>query len=145
MDKWTGAGVSRVADGKVSGTSDRKVSIVELAGRAKAARVGSPDIPPLGIQHPDETLTMGLLEAGHTSYIRSFIGVSPLTPPLAGSLLTGPGLTFPRLPRLGSPFSRASLCRKQARREAITFKSLSAANKTNRLAVDRMMSVSLSV
>jgi hypothetical protein len=51
----------------------------------------------------------------------------------------------PRLPRLGSPFSRASLCRKQARREAITYKSPSIANETNCLAVDRTTSVSSSV
>jgi hypothetical protein len=48
-----------------------------------------------------------------------------------------------RLPQLGSPFLRASLCRKQARREAITSKSPSAANETNCLAVDRTTSVSL--
>ncbi|KAJ7861861.1 hypothetical protein B0H14DRAFT_3445121 [Mycena olivaceomarginata] len=34
------------------------------------------------------------LETGHISYIRSFIGVLPLTPPSAGSLLTGPGVTY---------------------------------------------------
>jgi hypothetical protein len=51
----------------------------------------------------------------------------------------------PRFPRLGSPFSRATLCRKQARREAITHKSPSIADETNRLAVDRTTSVSLSV
>jgi hypothetical protein len=50
-----------------------------------------------------------------------------------------------RLPRLGSPFSRASLCRKQARREATTYKSPSIANETDRLAVDRTTSVSSSV
>jgi hypothetical protein len=50
-----------------------------------------------------------------------------------------------RLPQLGSLFSRAPLCRRQARREATTFKSLSVANKTNCLAVDRTTSVSSSV
>ncbi|KAJ7763900.1 hypothetical protein B0H14DRAFT_3510553 [Mycena olivaceomarginata] len=35
------------------------------------------------------------LETGHISYIRSFVSVLPLTPPSAGSLLTGPGVTIP--------------------------------------------------
>ncbi|KAJ7894451.1 hypothetical protein B0H14DRAFT_3426854 [Mycena olivaceomarginata] len=35
------------------------------------------------------------LETGHISYIRSFVGVLPPTPPSAGSLLTGPGVTIP--------------------------------------------------
>jgi hypothetical protein len=50
-----------------------------------------------------------------------------------------------RLPQLGSLFSRAPLCRRQARREATTFKSPSIANETNCLAVDRTMSMSSSV
>ncbi|KAJ7810579.1 hypothetical protein B0H14DRAFT_3480445 [Mycena olivaceomarginata] len=35
------------------------------------------------------------LETGHVSYIRLFIGVLPPTPPPAGALLTGPGVTIP--------------------------------------------------
>ncbi|KAJ7894989.1 hypothetical protein B0H14DRAFT_3426595 [Mycena olivaceomarginata] len=42
------------------------------------------------------TLLLALwLETGHISYIHLFIGVLPLTPPSAGSLLTGPGVIYP--------------------------------------------------
>jgi hypothetical protein len=51
----------------------------------------------------------------------------------------------PGLLRLGSLFSRASLCRKQARREATTYKLPSVANETDRLAVNQTTSVSSSV
>ncbi|KAJ7301637.1 hypothetical protein DFH08DRAFT_978574 [Mycena albidolilacea] len=49
-----------------------------------------PDLVPL-VHPPPRPLP----EAGHTSYIRSFVGVSSLTPPSAGSLLTGPSVTIP--------------------------------------------------
>jgi hypothetical protein len=63
---------------------------VPFSTQSKGVLPAFPDLVPL--MHPPPC---PLPEAGHTSYICLFIGVSPLTPPSAGSLLTGPGVTIP--------------------------------------------------
>ncbi|KAJ7808312.1 hypothetical protein B0H14DRAFT_3482450 [Mycena olivaceomarginata] len=52
----------------------------------------SPELVPCFV-HPSSLPLR--LETGHISYIHLFVGVSPPTPPSAGSLLTGPGATYP--------------------------------------------------
>ncbi|KAJ7301633.1 hypothetical protein DFH08DRAFT_978570 [Mycena albidolilacea] len=63
---------------------------VPFSAQSKGVLPAFPDFVPL-VHPPPRPLP----EAGHTSCIRSFIGVSSLTPPSAGSLLTGPGVTIP--------------------------------------------------
>jgi hypothetical protein len=63
---------------------------VSFSAQSKGVLPAFPDLVPL--VHPSPR---PLPEAGHTSHIRLFLGVSPLTPPSAGSLLTEPSVTIP--------------------------------------------------
>jgi hypothetical protein len=60
--------------------------------QSKGYSQSSPDLIP-HLMHPSPSPTRQ--ETGHTSYICPLISVSPPTPPLAESLLTGPGVKYP--------------------------------------------------
>jgi hypothetical protein len=85
--------------------------LVGVVSTFRPAEVAFGVFPPLtvpfslnlkGYSQPSPTLYLSCTlllapqpETGQTSHIRLFIGVSPLTPPSAGSLFTRPGVTFP--------------------------------------------------